>query len=85
MRRYIGGVAKQTRAESTEFQIHYLGNPSYERIVPAPVVADLLTEVAHGEDVWVMPSGAAAYRAALAIGAGVDVEAKLVALGGVRK
>lgn len=85
MRRYIGGVAQQTRAESTEFQMHPYGNPSYERIVPVPVVADLLTEVEHGEDVWVMPSGAAAYRAALAIDAGLDVEAKLVALGGTRK
>lgn len=85
MRSYIGGGMKQTRALATEFQMHYLGNPSFERSVPKPVVADIETVVEHGEDKWTMPSGRAAYHAALAIASGEDVDAKLVALGGVRK
>jgi hypothetical protein len=86
MRKYIGsGAAKQNRAESTEFQMHYLGNPSFERSVPKPVVADIPTEVEYGEGKWMMPNGGAAYRAVQAIIAGADVEAKIVALGGVRK
>lgn len=86
MRKYIGsGAAKQTKAIGTDFQMHYLGNPSFERSVPVPVIADIPTEVEHGEEVWVMPHGGAAYRAVQAIIAGVDVEAKLIALGGVRK
>lgn len=86
MRKYIGGGAvKQTRAIGTDFQMHYLGNPSFERSVPVPVVAEIPTEVEHGEEKWTMPNGKAAYKAALAICSGVDIEATLIALGGVRK
>jgi hypothetical protein len=93
MRKYIGGgggVARQAKAESTEFQMHYLGNPSFMRaavepsahLIPATATP---TEVASGEDVWTMPSGAAAYRAALVIASGEDVARRLTELGGIRK
>lgn len=84
MRNYIGGGMKQTKALATEFQMHYLGNPSFERSVPKPVASGAPVEVEHGAQTWRMPSGAAAVRAAVAIESGEDVEAKLAALGGVR-
>lgn len=76
---------KMPRAADLGYSVHYLGNPVIERAPnPVPQHSDARIDVLHGETRWSMPNGAMAFRAALVIDAGVDVERSLLALGGVR-
>lgn len=75
----------EDRAEAVEFALERHGNPVIPMLVPAAPNGDgPATPVLYGEQTWVMPTGKAGFEAFLAVVAGVDVEAKLAALGGVR-